>query len=291
MSGNIEKMVQYAVGIANDDSHGYSQASRWPSQGSDFDCSSLVYWCANKAGYAVPLSGYTGTMVDDFTAAGFKKMRFSRYEALRGDVLLSHNDSRQHTEIYLGNGQSVGAHIAETGGVTGKPGDQTGNEISVQSLWWTPDWILRPPADGSAPSSSGASTPKAKGPPSPQYRVFARGKWGAWKSDGACAGTSGTAIYDFEAKGLGPKGWFQLTLEGGKVLGRNVRNTAHAKRVIGITVYYDTDRSKYGKWYEALYRVQTASGAWLKWEHDDNDGGAGDDVNAVCRVRLKLGEC
>ena len=295
MSGNVEKMVQYAVGIATDDSHGYSQASRWPSQGSDFDCSSLMYESAHQAGYAVPTgSGYTGTMLADFKAAGFTALRFSSVGLSglkRGDILLN---VENHTEMCIGNGKFVGAHGSETGGIYGKPGDQTGREISicpsyVLSSGW--DYVLRPPADGSAPSSSGSSTPKAKVPPSPQYRVFARGKWGAWKKDGACAGTSGTAIYDFEAKGLGPHGWFQLTLEGGTVLPRNAKNTKHAKRIIGITVYYDTDRSKYGKWYEAVYRVQTASGAWLKWEHDDNDGGAGDDRNAICRVRLKLAQC
>ena len=36
-----------------------------------------------------------------------------------------------HTEVYIGDGKNVGAHIAETGGVNGKPGDQTGHEVDV----------------------------------------------------------------------------------------------------------------------------------------------------------------
>ena len=125
-------------------------------------------------------------------------------------------------------------------------------------------------------------------PKSPEYRVYRDGKWRAWKSDGVSAGVSGTAIYDFDARYLGAKGWFQITLEGGKVLARNAHNDAHAKRVIGVTVYYDTPSDADGL-YEAVYRVQTVSGAWLGWEHDDDGGGAGDDRNAVCRVQLKLG--
>ena len=39
MATKIDKAVTWAVGIANDNSHGYDQADRW---GPDYDCSSLV---------------------------------------------------------------------------------------------------------------------------------------------------------------------------------------------------------------------------------------------------------
>ena len=39
MGAVIESAVNWAVGIANDNSHGYDQNSRW---GVDYDCSSLV---------------------------------------------------------------------------------------------------------------------------------------------------------------------------------------------------------------------------------------------------------
>ena len=127
-----------------------------------------------------------------------------------------------------------------------------------------------------------AMAAKAERPASPEYRCFRDGKWRPWRKDGASCGVSGTAIYDLDFRNLGPKGWFRLTLEGGKVLRRNRNNTAHAKRVIGVEVVYGSDA------WECVYRVQTASGAWLKWEHDARDGGAGDDVNALCRLQLRL---
>lgn len=67
-----QAMVDHAVAIANDDSHGYSWADRWNT---DRDCASLIYDSANAAGYAIgrgpDKTRYTGTMIDDFTAAGF----------------------------------------------------------------------------------------------------------------------------------------------------------------------------------------------------------------------------
>lgn len=143
----LERMVSAAVSYANDDSHGYSQVRRWPSEGTDFDCASLMYQCAKDAGYNVRtgVGKYTGTMKVDFKNAGFSAIRFTKLSDLRrGDILLNVKD---HTEMYIGGGKFVGAHIAETGGVDGQPGDQTGKEISVCDAYvlssgW--DWVLRP---------------------------------------------------------------------------------------------------------------------------------------------------
>ena len=149
--GKIQKMVDYALLIARDDSHGYSQRRRWPSQGDDFDCSSFMYYCANQAGYDVPLSGYTGTMLPDFKKAGFTAVPFDGNldDLDPGDIMLN---VENHTEMYVGNGQFVGAHIAETGDVDGAPGDQTGDEISICDAYipkcgW--DYVLVPPAENS----------------------------------------------------------------------------------------------------------------------------------------------
>ena len=155
--GRRERMVETALGIANDDSHGYSQYRRWPWQGSDFDCSSLMYWCANQAGYDVPTSGYTGTMLADFTAAGFTADAWDGniWDCEPGDILLAHNGNRQHTEMYVGNGCNVGAHVASNGDIDdGMPGDQNGNEISVAQNWGSWDYVLTPPDDGDAPEPS-----------------------------------------------------------------------------------------------------------------------------------------
>ena len=140
-------MVGECIKICNDDSHGYSQVNRWNP---DFDCSSLMWYCAHYAGYPVRMKDprWTGSMIEVFTAAGFQKLAYKRSVLRKGDILLVHNDKRQHTEMYVGNDKLAGAHIAETGGVDGKAGDQTGNEISVGNFYdagW--QWILRPPAD------------------------------------------------------------------------------------------------------------------------------------------------
>lgn len=148
-TSRIEAMVQHAIDIANDDSHGYSWADRWNT---DRDCSSLMYDSADAAGYPVgrgpDRTRYTGTMIDDFTAAGFSKHAYGSVGLRRGDILLRDPWGKGgHTEMYVGDGQTVGAHSSETGGVYGEPGDQTGNEISVAPLQGAWEWVLRPPVE------------------------------------------------------------------------------------------------------------------------------------------------
>ena len=138
----IENYVQNAINIANDNSHGYSQANRW---GKDYDCSSLVITVVENEGIPVKSKGgatYTGNMLSAFKKCGFTDVT-SRVNLatgaglVRGDILLNRT---HHTEIYIGNGKNVGAHISETGGVTGKTGDQTGKEICTNNYYnfpWT----------------------------------------------------------------------------------------------------------------------------------------------------------
>ena len=153
--GKIQKMVDYAVAIANDDSHGYSQTRRWESQGTDRDCSSLMYDAAHHAGYNVTVgpSGthYTGTMIDDFRKAGFKVYDFdgNLNDLEKGDILVRDPWGEDgHTEMCIGDGKFVGAHGSEYGTADGKPGDQTGNEISVCNAYGDWDYVLEPPKEG-----------------------------------------------------------------------------------------------------------------------------------------------
>lgn len=153
--GKIQKMVDYAVKIANDDSHGYSQSRRWASQGTDRDCSSLMYDAAHHAGYNVTVgpSGthYTGTMIDDFRKAGFKVYDFdgNLNDLEKGDILVRDPWGEDgHTEMCIGGGKFVGAHSSEYGTADGKPGDQTGNEISVCNAYGNWDYVLEPPKEG-----------------------------------------------------------------------------------------------------------------------------------------------
>ena len=133
-AAHIERYVKWGLKIARNNRHGYSQANRW---GPDYDCSSFVVSALANTGFRVGNAVWTGNMISELTQYGFRWYTdFSKLK--RGDILLVHNSTRQHTEIYIGSGKTVGAHIAETGGIYGKAGDQTGKEICVApyySIW------------------------------------------------------------------------------------------------------------------------------------------------------------
>ena len=147
-----QKMVQEAIRMASDPRYGYSQkppSGRW---GPDFDCSSLIYYLADYAGYPVGIGGgkvrFTGTMLKDFEKAGFQILPFANVgvsDLQIGDVLLN---LALHAEIYVGDGETVGATASEDGTYIGKAGDQTGTEIEKHPVLtfdkgW--DYVLRPP--------------------------------------------------------------------------------------------------------------------------------------------------
>lgn len=147
----IQDAIDWAVDIANDDSHGYDQTHR---DGPDYDCSSLICWAYYKAGLNTR-PGYTpatGSMYDVFIAAGFvdvtSKVTLSNgSDLVAGDVLIVPGN---HTEMYIGDGRLVGASINENGETTGgQTGDQTGEEIHVHGYYnypWT--YVLRYPGGG-----------------------------------------------------------------------------------------------------------------------------------------------
>ena len=131
--GKIDAAIKWALKIAADDSHGYSQAVRWSP---DYDCSSFVISALEAAGFPMRAYGatYTGNMGVALKACGFYKVHSVDLKTgaglVRGDILLN---PVMHTELYIGDGRTVGAHGSETGGKYGRAGDQTGNEISVQA--------------------------------------------------------------------------------------------------------------------------------------------------------------
>ena len=132
-SNRCSKMVQLAISMANDNRYGYSQkppSGRW---GPDFDCSSFIYYIADRSGYPVGTGKdkvrFTGTMIKDFEKAGFQILPFANVgisDLKIGDILLN---LALHAEVYVGNGESVGALSSENGGYVGEEGDQTSHEI------------------------------------------------------------------------------------------------------------------------------------------------------------------
>ena len=133
--------VQWAVDIANDDSHGYSQPNRFGNP--DYDCSSLVYYSFLNSGYTTDDLGTTypwtvGVSMQHLPNLGFERHTFTSVDDLMpGDILIRVG---QHTAIYVGDGKKVHASMDENGGIAGtRPGDQTGTEIVVDACGsnWT----------------------------------------------------------------------------------------------------------------------------------------------------------
>lgn len=126
----VEKYVNKAIEIANNNKHGYSQINRWGNP--DYDCSGLVITVVENSGIKVKKYGasYTGNMYNSFLKAGFKDVTRtvnlkSGKGLQKGDILLRPNS---HVEIYIGNNLNVGARISEIGKTYGKAGDQTGKK-------------------------------------------------------------------------------------------------------------------------------------------------------------------
>ena len=140
----VEKATEWMINLANDDSHGYSQANRW---GPDYDCSSAIITAWQQAGVPVKVNGatYTGNMRAAFLIAGFKDVTPSvNLETgsglIRGDVLLNYTS---HTAMYIGDGKIVHARSSEG---NNSPGDQNGQEIRIQPYFNFPwDCVLRYP--------------------------------------------------------------------------------------------------------------------------------------------------
>lgn len=129
----IENAISWAVAIANDDSHLYSQSVRW---GPSYDCSSFVISAFRSAGVDTGNAVNTSTMKSNFTQHGFIWIPWSQIggvgNLIRGDVLLTPGS---HTEIYLGNNQNVGAHSAK------RP---AADQISVSGYYYHPwEGVLR----------------------------------------------------------------------------------------------------------------------------------------------------
>ena len=229
--GIVENYTAKAIEIAGDNRHGYSQRDRW---GPDFDCSSFVIWCLQRAGIPARDRGatFTGNMREVLLSCGFRNVTgqcnlTTGAGMQRGDILL--ND-RDHTAIYIGGGQLVHARSSEGNAIQG---DQSGNEIRVQPYYNYP-WniVLRyagadepaedKPAVGTTAEEMGESTtvkPKAdvfgftltppvlrRGMSGPWVAAmqgalkFHRLSLGPWGVDGDYGSSTETALRNFQTR-------------------------------------------------------------------------------------------
>ena len=141
----LEKAVQWAIAIAADNSHGYSNVvGDNTGTNGQYDCGGLISAALVFAGlleqgrvfepneeYGNPWS--YGTVLGD---AGFIKLPFKADDVRRGDVLI---ENGHHTELAISNTQTVGAHS----NYDGVPGDSSGQEISIAenvSFFYTTIW-------------------------------------------------------------------------------------------------------------------------------------------------------
>lgn len=126
---DIEKAVLWAIGVAADDSHGYSQVHR---NSPDYDCSSFVGTALSKAGFAVSKYSTTRNLESQLIKCGFKKCHAPWK---RGDIHLA---AGHHVTMSTDASNIVHASQSENGGIDGQTGDQTGREICIRSYYDLP---------------------------------------------------------------------------------------------------------------------------------------------------------
>lgn len=310
-----EIAVQLMEHLCNHDYHGYSQVSRYGDgegvcpvtiggktyylEQGDRDCSSAIITAFEAAGISCGGSTYTGNMRACMVATGNFRWHpmSSGYIAKRGDVYLN---EANHTAMCVSAVPDMLAEfsISETGGVDGAEGDQTGYESYIHAYYDYPwDGILECICTDTDDGATEKPENTYEGIKVPWYRVYtAEDGWldkmiGLKCSDGCgddFAGVPGHLHRNAQFGDLGPKGWFQLTMKRQGLLPRNQKNTDLTDYIIGYTIYYDTPEPGKTGYYKAKYRVARIGKGYLKWEYDDEDGGAGDDVNGVDRLQLTL---
>lgn len=133
---SIPQAVQWAIQIANDETHGYDQANRY---GPDYDCSSFVCTALAIGGFNISPTNTTSTMLQTLRSLGFVNCE-APFRA--GDIHLAVG---HHTAMQINTSQLVQASENEYGTATGgQTGDQTGQEIWVTRYYDFPwDYHLR----------------------------------------------------------------------------------------------------------------------------------------------------
>ena len=163
--------------MVNDDRFGYSWAELWganketwtvdgvtfPINVGDYDCSSscIEAWADALTGtkYAdmIRKATYTGNMRSVFVNTGLFEWKPISFIASPGDLYLNESDHVAMCQQQVPDELSEFS-ISETGGTTGKRGDQTGHEAAVNPYYDYPwDGILH--YNGKADTAASSTTP------------------------------------------------------------------------------------------------------------------------------------
>ena len=140
----VEKAVQRAISIAEDNCHGYERWSKW--QNWQYDCSWLVNAAFKQAWFDIQNKSWTKSMKEEYEDLWFEWITpYDPNNLKRGDIVLKNEwaDGERHTEIYTWNWKFVWARS----NYDNKSGDSSWNEIAESSaswltnFWW--NWVLR----------------------------------------------------------------------------------------------------------------------------------------------------
>ena len=148
----VKKALKWAKEFADDNSHGY-ELGGWGNP--DIDCSHFVITAYRQAGLSLANASYTGDMKNAFTQEGFEVItswdKENGTDLIEGDVLVN---EANHTEMYYGNGQNIGAHTNRDN----KPGDSSGTEVYISNYNNYPwDYVLRYTVSDSEDTSEDAT--------------------------------------------------------------------------------------------------------------------------------------
>lgn len=280
---------------------GYDQGNRWDIRpGGECDCSSLVIFCLQEAGFDTGSASYTGNMSSNLTARGWSRIPFT-WNPEPGDILL--NDAN-HVAAWLGDCLAQ-ASIDENGNISGgQSGDQTGNETNLGGLYNYPwDCILRYTGDSGGVSGVVSSAEPTNGGDSTgsgivyEVHTNAHGWLGAVSkcdgTDDGYAGWEGEPIDGIRAyRQDGKPLVIQCHLKGGDWLGETTfTGSLHGQNDSG-----DGYSGDFGKQIDAIRvdgcEIRVACGGdYFGWLSDgdtpEGDDFAGDYGHAITAVQMR----
>lgn len=137
----VEKAIQWAINIAEDNCHWYEWGWKWENW--QYDCCGFVNAAFKHAGFNIK-SSWTKSMREEYTKLWFEWISpYDPSKLHRWDIVLKDQWSQRHTEIYTWNWKFVWARSNKDW----KAWDSKWNEIAETSANWLTNfawnWILR----------------------------------------------------------------------------------------------------------------------------------------------------